>query len=58
MDTGMTGQHAHPEDEALTVHHLMARLLAEIRDELDAERKPYGRHARVHPLTQRQSSST
>ncbi len=41
----MRGQHANPKGAALTVQRLLERLLAETRDELDAERKPYGRHA-------------
>jgi hypothetical protein len=41
----MSGQHANPKGAALTVQRLLERLLAETRDELDAERKPYGRHA-------------
>lgn len=41
----MSGQHANVKGAALTVHQLIARLLAETRDELAAEQRPYGRHA-------------
>jgi hypothetical protein len=41
----MRGLHAKPKGAALTVQHLLARLVVEYREAFDAERRPYGRHA-------------
>jgi hypothetical protein len=55
----MRGQHANVKGAALTVQRLLERLLAETRDELDAERKPpYGRHAVTAQPRPRQQPAT
>jgi hypothetical protein len=53
----MSGQHAHPKGAALTVPDVLARLVVEYRDALEAERRPYGRHAiRTAAMTANESS--
>jgi hypothetical protein len=54
----MSGQHTNVKGAALTVQRLLERLLAETRDELDAERQSYGRHAATARRRRHQQPAT
>lgn len=49
----MSGVHANVKGAALPLPTLLARLLAEAREELAAQRRPTGRHTARRTLRQR-----